>query len=449
VIHGPGGVGKTELAKGFARWLGESGGVEDGGVLVHSFEPGVASFGVQGVIDAVGRKLAGVEFFKLDASARRRFVLNELRERQLFLVWDNFETVHSLPDPNLATPPLGEAEREDVRAFLGDIMREGRSAVIVTSRTEEAWLGRDVRRMELRGLDAEEAGEYADRLLLPYPEAAARRGKKAYGDLMAMLDGHALSMRLVLPHLANTEPEALVAALCGEQVLRGVFGAEGGRHDSLGACVAYSYRHLGEEHRKRLPAVALFEGVADLNALMFISDVRGVPKRFHGVDGDGWEATLEAAAAVGLLSRMAAPMYRIHPALPGYLMGLWRTEAGDRFGEELRTARTSHRVAHAAYGLRLLEQIRTGHAGAALAILAAESRTFGRAATEALKKGAFEDALGPRCLLGHGRALRGGAGVGRPMPQATRGAGRDTAESRYAGWDALAVYARIPGESVS
>jgi hypothetical protein len=283
----------------------------------------VASFGIGGVIDGVGRTLAGAEFFKLEAGARRRFVMKELRERRLLLVWDNFETVHSLPDPNLATPPLGEAEREEVKAFLGEVMREGRSAVIVTSRSEEGWLGREVRRMELIGLDGEEAAEYADALLGPYPEAAARRGKKAYGELMKMLDGHALSLRLVLPHLANTEPETLVAALRGERAVGGVFGVEGGRLDSLGACAAYSYRHIGEEHRKRLPAVALFEGVVDLNALMAMSRQEGVPERFRGVDDKGWKATLEAAAEVGLLSRMGGPMYRVHPALPGYLMDLW------------------------------------------------------------------------------------------------------------------------------
>lgn len=160
-----------------------------------------------------------------------------------------------------------------------------------------------MRRFELRGLDAEEAGEYADELLSAYPEAAARRGKKAYGELMVMLDGHPLSLRLVLPHVANVEPEALVVALRGEQAAAGVFGGEGGRHDSLGACVVYSYRHLDEQHRNRLPAVALFEGVADAIALMVMSEQEGVPERFRGVDGKGWMATLEAVASVSRCSR--------------------------------------------------------------------------------------------------------------------------------------------------
>src|SRR5208282_4745636 len=46
VLTGPGGTGKTELAKGFARWWRDTGGVDDSQLVFwHSFEPGVASFG--------------------------------------------------------------------------------------------------------------------------------------------------------------------------------------------------------------------------------------------------------------------------------------------------------------------------------------------------------------------------------------------------------------------
>ena len=55
VLSGPGGTGKTELAKGFARWWRDTGGVDDPRLVCwHSFEPGVASFGLDGVITAIG-----------------------------------------------------------------------------------------------------------------------------------------------------------------------------------------------------------------------------------------------------------------------------------------------------------------------------------------------------------------------------------------------------------
>ncbi|MFP5289020.1 MAG: CHAT domain-containing protein, partial [Thermoanaerobaculia bacterium] len=101
VLHGVGGTGKTELAKGFARWLRDSGGLDDPGlVFFHSFEPGVASFGLDGVVASVGLRLFGSDFARLKQEERRHAVLEALRRYRMLLVWDNFETVHSQPDPD-------------------------------------------------------------------------------------------------------------------------------------------------------------------------------------------------------------------------------------------------------------------------------------------------------------------------------------------------------------
>ena len=68
VLAGPGGTGKSELAKGFARWQRDTGGVDDPRlVLWHSFEPGVASFGLDGLITGLGLAVFGAGFARLDA----------------------------------------------------------------------------------------------------------------------------------------------------------------------------------------------------------------------------------------------------------------------------------------------------------------------------------------------------------------------------------------------
>jgi hypothetical protein len=108
VIHGPGGTGKTELAKAFGRWWQDTGGVEvTNGVIFHSFEPGVATFGLDGVISSVGLQLFGPDFALLAAEERHHLVTQTLREHRLLLVWDNFESVASMPDPAHATPTAG------------------------------------------------------------------------------------------------------------------------------------------------------------------------------------------------------------------------------------------------------------------------------------------------------------------------------------------------------
>ena len=67
------GTGKTELAKAFGRWWQDTGGVEQPEwVFWHSFEPGVASFGLDGVITEIGLAVFGTDFARLDPAERTR-----------------------------------------------------------------------------------------------------------------------------------------------------------------------------------------------------------------------------------------------------------------------------------------------------------------------------------------------------------------------------------------
>jgi hypothetical protein len=243
VLSGPGGTGKTELAKGFARWQRDTGGVDDPRlVLWHSFEPGVASFGLDGVITAIGLGAFGAPFARLEAPGRLAAVKELLGRYQGLLVWDNFESVREMPDPDGATPPLGEEEAGRLREFLDWVRGHSASAVVITSRAREDWLG-EVRRIGVGGLNRAEAAQYAGHLLAPYPAAQERRERRSFGELLDWLDGHPLAMRLTLPRLDDTGPAVLLAALRGTTPLLDE-GAGQGRLSSLGACVAYSFAHL-------------------------------------------------------------------------------------------------------------------------------------------------------------------------------------------------------------
>ena len=46
-----------------------------------------------------------------------------------------------MPDPGGATPPLDEAGCQELPGFLETLAGRGRSAVLITSRTSEDWLG--------------------------------------------------------------------------------------------------------------------------------------------------------------------------------------------------------------------------------------------------------------------------------------------------------------------
>jgi tetratricopeptide (TPR) repeat protein len=391
VLHGPAGTGKTELAKAFGRWWRDTGGVErPDWVFWHSFQPGIASFGLDGVIFDIGQRVFGADFARLPAREQHAAVRNILAERRALLIWDNFESVRSQPDPTGATKPLTEAGCAQIREFLGYLpgrggaSGEGGSAVLITSRSTEDWL--DARRIQVGGLAKREAIEYADTLLDGLPAVAPRRAKRAFGELMEWLDGHPLSMRLTLPRLATTEPEALLADL------RGTVPLPGSATGSLAASITYSFAQLPPATGRLLPALCLLTGVADPNALGAFSKVTRVPARFSGVSPERWTAILDEATRVGLLTSVHPGVYRIHPALPGYLAAGWRREEPGSYDTTRESATRAMLTAHAALGEWLYREIDEGNSGLAYGVFDLEQRTFGNLLGYALAQGQWKEA---------------------------------------------------------
>ena len=392
VVHGPGGTGKTELVKAFGRWWRDTGGVgRPEWVFWHSFEPGVASFGLDGVITQVGLRLFGNDFARLEQRKRRAILQDVLSQRRMLLIWDNFETVRSMPDPSGATGPLNEIGCQELQEFLGHLALHEGGAVVITSRTSEDWLG-NVSRIRVGGLATHEATEYAENLLAPYPAAAPRRARRAFGELMQWLDGHPLSMRLILPRLDTTEPEELLKGLRGTVPLPVEVNGEEGRTTSFSASVSYSFTHLTKATRRLLPAVSLFHGLADANILDRFSQVSEVPTRFSGATKQDWEEALDDATRVGLLTKRGANLYRIHPALPLYLAAVWHREDPENHEAIREASIRALLVAYAVLGMWLGYQIRSGDVGLAYEIVDYHHRTLGSMLSYALEHGLWDRA---------------------------------------------------------
>ncbi|SNT66315.1 Tetratricopeptide repeat-containing protein [Asanoa hainanensis] len=375
LLHGAGGSGKTEFAKAFGRWWRDTGGVDHPQwVIWHSFEPGIASFGLTGVINAVGLQVFGPDFARLDDEQLHEAVLKVMHARRILLIWDNFESAHTTPDPSGATPALNETERERLAEFLAAATRTS-STVVITSRSAEQWLG-DLRRIEVVGLSAQEADEYTDALLAPYPRASARRRHPAFADLMSWLGGHPLTMRLVLPHLDTADAAPLLASLreTGEHVL----GDEAhGRTHSLAAGIEYSYRHLTADEQRALTAVSLFHGVADTDVLGMFSTVDGVPERFGGHTVEGWDTLLTRATDLGLFAGIGGGMYSIHPALPAFLSARWRDQEPIGYDEQRAAAELGFLDAYAAFAGWLLHELTGGDAGFASTLVRRQRHSLG------------------------------------------------------------------------
>ncbi|WP_406485991.1 tetratricopeptide repeat protein [Streptomyces phaeochromogenes] len=392
VVHGPGGTGKTELAKAFGRWWRDTGGVgHPDWVIWHSFEPGVASFGLDGVITRIGSQVFDTDFEMLDADRRRTAVEELLRTRRLLLVWDNFESVREMPDPGRATPPLPQDEQDRIRAFLTRIADDSRSAVVITSRSPEGWLGPGIRRIGLGGLNSEDSALYAEHLLAPYPSAHPRRQTPAFADLMQWLDGHPLSMRLTLPHLDTTTAQQLLAGLQGTSAFPADHGS-GDRRTSLAASIAYSFQHLSPADQQALTILSLFHGVAFAPALAVFSEQSETPERFQGCTVVQWVAMMERAANLGLLTPVSTGAYRLHPALPAHLTAQWHTHSPDTHASEQASAINALIVAHVFVSHWLNGEISGGDAQLGFNLIGIQQRMLGTMLGHTLEGSRWADA---------------------------------------------------------
>ena len=138
--------------------------------------------------------------------------------------------------------------------------------------------------------------------------------------------------------------------------------------------------------------VSLFHGVADEDVLTLFSGVEGVPGRFAGVSKQEWTAVLEDAIRVGLLAGLGAGMYRIHPALPGYLAAGWHAEDPAGYGPERDACEKALCAACAAFSRWLTGQIESGNAALAYAVIGLQRRTLGAMLGHAIDRHAWDDA---------------------------------------------------------
>jgi tetratricopeptide (TPR) repeat protein len=119
--------------------------------------------------------------------------------------------------------------------------------------------------------------------------------------------------------------------------------------------------------------------------------MEGVPHRFRGVSREAWGEVLDAAAGAGLLTPLGG-MYRLHPALPAYLAARWRTEEGADYDDQRAAATRALLSAYAAFGDWLLQQIESGDAGLAHAIIGLQQRTMGHLLGYALDNQSWAEA---------------------------------------------------------
>lgn len=352
LLHAMGGMGKTALATEAANWWTRSGLFRDGACFI-SFEQFASAERVEQIL---GTYLEGPNFESLPATEQRLRAIELFNEKDVLVVWDNFESV--LPQFNEeadefperaaeeSTEKPGEAATEqagkgpagqpgnaapaqagpstqvgpytdDERTRLHELFRDliaspkGRGRLLITCRPAETGL-QGVFRTELQGLARADSLWLVSRVIAKDGLTLndPRLAKEELSPLLAALADHPLSIELVAPHLKKLTPEAIIkdfAKLLAE--FRRGPGVE--RNESLLASLAFSTGRLSEAAQAALPWLGMFTGGVFEQVLLSVSDL----------DRQQWETTraeLEATALVRVEPDILLgdrPYLRFHPTL--------------------------------------------------------------------------------------------------------------------------------------
>ena len=310
LITGPGGIGKTELAFGFARWYAESEGCP-GGVFVTSFRE-KADFGqVLGSIIGYGTSLVS-----LSDKQHWEKLISYLRENRCLLIWDNIELVAGYPES--AVPLATEEEQGKLARFLQELMYGQSRVLLLTRKSEEKWVGVDYQPMHVTGFSEREAVHLANFVLESVecsPENFAN--DPHYYQLLKLLQRHPRSIEIVLPQLVRTSPTLIIEAL-------------NRRMDELGeslheASLNYAFSSLSTPARMHLPFLGLFSSKVNVTVLGNFTD--GTDERRNTylelmqepIDAVGWEALLKEAGYYGLIRPLGNRTSEMHALLLSFL----------------------------------------------------------------------------------------------------------------------------------
>ena len=307
LIQGLGGIGKTTLARSFVRWLEDTNGLGEGAFWLDFREIRSAEY----VLNRIGEPLFGPNFGSAPSEAKLEALVKALREHRFVIVWDNFESASGIAGTSV-TANLPDEDRALVAQFL-EALRGGSTKVLITSRSEENWLGPQRRwKLPLGGFDGEERWEYCETIVHDLGLTVDRKNKD-YAELMKQLGGHPLAMRVMLPQLEKHSAAEISSALRGN--LQGLKLAAGDEaSEQLFAALRFIEHALPESLRPLLTPLSLHEGWVDLDYLEAMA--KRVPAEWSRSQIDQLAGAL---ANAGLLTDRGAAIYELHPALTGYL----------------------------------------------------------------------------------------------------------------------------------
>jgi tetratricopeptide (TPR) repeat protein len=350
LLHAYAGQGKSATAVEFARWYAQTGGLgPQPVVLLTSFE---THTDLTDVLNQIGQMFAPalqasrIEWHALnDNEARRRLVLQILRQVPVLWVWDNVEPVAGFPaGTESAWTPDEQAELAD---FLKQIKLDQatKARVLLTSRRDEqAWLGGVPHRIEMPRMRNSDAANLARSL-----GTERKIAREEVGEWQPLLDychGNPLTLRVIVGQAiriglrGKARIGAFVEAVrSGEQAIEDADEKQG-RDKSLGASLDYGFRNAFQPVEQPIIALLhLFQGTVMVDVLEAMSKVgdHALPE-LKGKTEEDLTGMLDRARDTGLLTHVGGTWYSIHPALPWYLRQLFARHYDGHAGRSTATA---------------------------------------------------------------------------------------------------------------
>lgn len=307
LVHGLGGVGKTTLARGYIEWLAHTQGLPD--KIIWQSLAEVRSFDY--LRNRLVEELFGTNAMALPDTQKWPKLTEALRKNPVLIVWDNFESASGTADAGgEAAEALPAADRQALKLFL-EALRGSRTKVLITSRSDEAWLGTTAcYRVALQGLRGEERLALAQAILTDQGLRLDAKDQHT-ADLIKALQGHPLMMRAILPKLGTTSAAHLQRAF--EQYVPQADSTDP-VEQRLYATLRYVEDGLPTALRPLLVPIGLHEGHADANLLAAMAKQAKQP--FAVADAVRALNLLEVA---GLVRGIGNQVFELHPALARYL----------------------------------------------------------------------------------------------------------------------------------
>ena len=320
LIHGLGGVGKTTLCRGLLQWLAATSGLGQGCFWFTFQDIRSAEFVFNQMVGA----LFGTNALAAGLDEKIEALTGVFRQHRFLIVWDNFEVVCGIPGTSVAAT-LSAEDRQRLLGFLRGL-RGGASKVLVTSRSEEEWLdAAHYYKLSIGGLEGEERWEYCDAIVRDLG-LAVDRAHPDWKELMDLLEGHPLAMRVVLPRLQKHSPRRLMELI--ESNLA-EFASEDQESAKLFATLGFARDGLPLELQPLLIPLALHERF--VHGDMLEDMARQLDAAF---DGGRIDRLTGALGVAGLVRDRGNRIYEMHPALSRFL----RLGVLDRTADESRDA---------------------------------------------------------------------------------------------------------------